>query len=1318
MSSTPQPHKNRTSPKSRVATEISARKVTLQSQLELLSLRDHHRLTQQLRRARSCDELDSLEHSIDTAVANIQARTAAVPLISYPKELPVSAAKDVIAATIQAHQVVIIAGETGSGKTTQIPKICLELGRGIKGLIGHTQPRRLAARTVAERIAEELGTTVSGLVGYAVRFTDHVSSATLIKLMTDGILLAEIRRDPMLRNYDTLIIDEAHERSLNIDFLLGYLKSLLPLRPDLKVIITSATIDPQRFAEHFSSTQAPAPIVEVSGRTFPVDIRYRPLTVEVGDQLIDLDPIDGICQAVQELHSEGDGDILVFLSGEREIRDTAEALRELKLAHTEIIPLYARLSSAEQHKVFEAHSGKRIVLSTNVAETSLTVPGIRYVIDPGTARISRYSVRTKVQRLPIEPISQASARQRAGRCGRVAEGICIRLYSEEEFNARPTFTEPEILRTNLASVILNMTALGLGEIAKFPFVQPPDPRAIRDGVALLEELGAISSQLNDKKNPTLTSMGKELSTLPVDPRLGRMLIEANKNGCLPDMLIIVSALSIQDVRERPADHQQTADQMHARFHDSSSDFLSYINLWNYLSDIRDSLSSNQFRKKCKNEFLHWIRIREWQDLHGQLSSITRSLGWSTETIVENQQPNLTNIHISALAGLLSHIGIREADTREFIGARGSRFAIFPGSALAKKPPRWVVATELVETHRLWARTVAKIEPEWVEKLAGHLVKRTYSEPHWSVKRASAMAYERVTLYGIPVVTKRLVHYSHIDPELSRELFIRHALVQGEWTTEHKFFYHNRALLEDVEDLENRSRRRDLIVDDETLFDFYDHRVSEKALSAKHFDSWWKTTKRTKPQLLHFTVDTVTSNKANEVRRSSYPSTWRQGSLELDLTYQFEPGTDDDGVTIHIPIALLASVRPIGFDWLVPGMRTELVTSLIKTLPKQLRRAVVPAPDFAAAVLASVPARSEPLLSAMSRELSRLSGVTITMKDFSPTQLPKHLQITFVTTSDDGNIIGRSKTLRELQTTLSASATVAVAKKSSEEERPPAITWTKDTLGSIDKVITRSIAGQKVTAYPSLVIESQGVAVRVLSTAIEQQQSMHCATIKLLMVEFPISIKTVLAKLTAKERLTLSQNPHGSMTALFEDCHSCAVNELLIQYGGPVWTPHDFLTLTTFVRNNLALQLDSIIKNVVITLKLFAELSNILERQTNSASGDVREQVSDLIFPGFVASCGATRLNELPRYLRAAIRRLESLPASATRDSQGMDALNRIYTDFEKALSMLPEERAKSEEAADVHWLIEELRISLFAQNIGTLVPVSEKRVRAAISKLR
>ncbi|WP_330229615.1 ATP-dependent RNA helicase HrpA [Nocardia sp. NBC_00508] len=1382
----------------------------LRTRLANLSLRDEHRLRRRLDRARDGD-LSAVAAEIAAAELRVEARRAAVPQVRYPEQLPVSARRDDIAAAIAAHQVVIVAGETGSGKTTQIPKICLELGRGIRGTIGHTQPRRLAARTVAERIAEELGTELGDVVGYTVRFTDQASEQTLIKLMTDGILLAEIQRDRLLRRYDTIIIDEAHERSLNIDFLLGYLEQLLPRRPDLKVIITSATIDPELFARHFADEKGtPAPIVEVSGRSYPVEIRYRPLALELpaatGDEddedtrIVDRDPVDAIGDAVTELFAAGDGDVLVFLSGEREIRDTADALRDLKLPRTEILPLYARLSTAEQHRVFAPHTGRRVVLATNVAETSLTVPGIRYVVDPGTARISRYSMRTKVQRLPIEPVSQASARQRSGRCGRVADGICIRLYSEDDFESRPAFTEPEILRTNLAAVILQMTALGLGDIENFPFVEAPDRRAIRDGIALLEELGALArdgkstpqaniavaqpdTRQRDGDRPdkvshrdgdtrlSLTPIGREMAQLPVDPRMARMLVEAHRNGCLADVLVIVAALSIQDVRERPAEHQQAADTKHARFTVEGSDFLAYLRLWEYLGGQRKTLSSNQFRRMCREEFLHYLRIREWQDLHGQLRTITKGLGWSahadgsaatprrgdaeaatpdrkSDNRARRNEPartrgdgrsgagrgrsataaasdnddapwDSTAIHQALLAGMLSHIGVREAESREFLGARNAKFMIFPGSSLAKKPPRWVMAAELVETSRLWGRMTAKVEPEWAERLAGELVKRIYSEPHWSAKRGAARAYERVTLYGIPLVTGRPVDYGRIDPELSRELFIRHALVQGEWQTRHEFFHRNRALLDDVADLEHRARRRDILVDDEALYAFYDKRLPADIVSVRHFDSWWRTARRTDPALLDFSTDTVINEGAAALDPADFPDSWRQGELSFPLTYQFEPGNDDDGVTVRIPVEQLAHVRAVGFDWLVPGMRDELAAALIKTLPKTLRRTVVPAPDFAAAALAALTPRAEPLRTGLARELSRLGSVSIAPSDFDPSALPDHLRMTFAAVGGDGTAIARGKSLSALKTRLAEQVSASVARATAGAERPPATVWTSESLGTLAPTVRREVAGQTVTGYPALVAEGDGVAVRVLSSPAEQTAAMRLGTRALLLRALPASVRTATAGLSPTDRLALSQNPYGSLEALIEDCRAAAADELLAGAGGPVHSPAEFDALVARIRPDFAATVARFVRLVVPILAAAHQVSVALARTSErDIADDVRDQLDNLVFRGFVAEWGGTRLRELPRYLQAAQLRLEALPGSAVRDRQGMAELDRALAAYDRLLGSLPEHRKHAPAVADLWWMIEEFRVSLFAQKLGTPFPVSAKRIEKAIAAIR
>ena len=1286
----------------------------LVSRLPELTLRDQQRLGRRLegiRRIKNAGRRDTvlaeITKEIAAAESRVAARRASVPEISYPEQLPVSQKRDEILAAIRDHQVVIVAGETGSGKTTQIPKICLELGRGVLGQIGHTQPRRLAARTVAERIAEELGVPLGDAVGYKVRFTDHASDGTLVKLMTDGILLAEIQSDRQLRRYDTLIIDEAHERSLNIDFLLGYVKQLLPQRPDLKVIITSATIDPERFSKHFSE----APIVEVSGRTYPVEVRYRPLgrdsSLDIdsdddaprgpGDE--ERDQLQGICDAVQELQAGGPGDILVFLSGEREIRDTADALGKLNLRGTEVLPLYARLSTADQHRVFQPHQGRRVVLATNVAETSLTVPGIKYVIDPGTARISRYSTRLKVQRLPIEAISQASANQRKGRCGRTSDGICIRLYSEEDFEGRPEFTDPEILRTNLASVILQMTAAGLGEIEKFPFIDPPDRRNIKDGLDLLHELGALDAK------KALTATGHTLSRLPVDPRLGRMILEADKNGCVREVMVIAAALSIQDPRERPSDKQQAADEKHARFRDPTSDFLSFLNLWNHLREQQRELSGNQFRRMCKAEFLHYLRVREWQDLFGQLRQVARDLGITVGSEDVTADPKL--VHTSLLAGLLSHIGLWEPERREYGGARNARFAVFPGSALFKKPPRWVMSAELVETSRLWARISAKIEPEWIEPLAEHLVKRSYSEPHWEKNQGAVMAYEKVTLYGVPIVTSRKVNYGRIDPELSRDLFIRRALVEGDWETHHKFFAENRKLLDEVEELENRARRRDILVDDETLFDFYDRQIPAEVVSAAHFDAWWKKTRVAEPDLLNFEKSMLINASADEIREQDYPDYWQQGQLRLRLTYQFEPGADADGVTVHIPLSILNQVREDGFEWLIPGLRLELVTALIRSLPKQLRRNFVPAPDIARAALARLRPRTEPLLEALERELKAMTGVAVPREAWQLDLLPDHLRMTFRVVGKSG---GRNRTLAEdkslaaLKAKLAPQQRATLAKAVEGLERGGVRDW---DFGALPRTVTQG----RLKGYPALTPEQDGkaVAIKVFGTEAEQRAAMWQGTRRLILLNAPSPVKMLQGRLSNQAKLTLARGPHSNVTELFEDCTACAADHLMAAFGGPTWDAEGYRKLYDNVRADLF----DVTARIATTVERILAVSHEVELRLKSTSSpvlipalsDIRGQLGRLVYPGFVTATGWRRLPDLVRYLRAIERRLDRLPNDPNGDRIRMLQAQQLEQEYAAA-------PAKS---AEVRWMLEEYRVSLFAQQLGTPYPVSDKRIRKAMT---
>ncbi|MFE5602011.1 ATP-dependent RNA helicase HrpA [Streptomyces coelicoflavus] len=1315
---------------------------TLAPRLTELSLRDAHRLGRRLEGARKIRKpearaavLTEIETEVAKAEQRIGERRARVPAVSYPEQLPVSQKKDEIAAAIRDHQVVIVAGETGSGKTTQIPKICVELGRGVRGMIGHTQPRRIAARTVAERVADELDTPLGDTVGWKVRFTDQVNpESTFIKLMTDGILLAEIQTDRELRAYDTIIIDEAHERSLNIDFLLGYLAQLLPKRPDLKVVITSATIDPERFSRHFGD----APIVEVSGRTYPVEVRYRPLLEEDGDDA-DRDQITAITDAVEELMGEGKGDILVFLSGEREIRDTADALEKKKYRFTEVLPLYARLSHAEQHRVFQQHTGRRIVLATNVAETSLTVPGIKYVIDPGFARISRYSHRTKVQRLPIEAISQASANQRKGRCGRTSDGICVRLYSEDDFDARPEFTDAEILRTNLASVILQMTAAGLGDIEKFPFIDPPDHRNIRDGVQLLQELGALDPAQKDVRK-RLTDTGRKLAQLPVDPRLARMVLEADKNGCVREVMVIAAALSIQDPRERPVEKQAQADQQHARFKDETSDFLAFLNLWRYVREQQKERGSSSFRRMCKQEYLNFLRIREWQDIYTQLRTVAKQMGIHLND-ADDAAPD-DRVHVSLLAGLLSHVGMKDVKEaggeggrstakNEYVGARNAKFAIFPGSALFKKPPRFVMSAELVETSRLWARVNAKIEPEWVEPLAGHLLKRTYSEPHWEKDQAAVMAYEKVTLYGVPIVAQRKVNYGRIDPEVSRELFVRNALVEGDWRTHHKFFADNRRLLTEVEELEHRARRRDILVDDETLYDFYDQRVPEHVVSGAHFDSWWKHKRHEQPDFLDFEREMLINERAGAVTKDDYPDSWRQGPLKFRVTYQFEPGADADGVTVHVPLQVLNQVTDEGFDWQIPGLREQVVTELIRSLPKPVRRNYVPAPNYAQAFLDRAVPLQEPLTVTMTRELKRMVGVPFDAEDFDWAKVPDHLKITFRIVDERRRKLAEDKDLEALKLRLRpkarkalSQAAAATAERSGGEslERSGLTDW---TIGTLTRVFETRRAGQPVKAYPALVDDgpkANTVSVRLFDTEAEQAQAMWKGTRRLILRNIPVNpAKFASEKLTNQQKLNLSANPHGSIQALFDDCAMAAADKLIADFGGPAWDEESYRKLYDKVRAEIV---DTTVRTVGQVQQVLAAWQ-ACERRLKAVRSpallanlqDVRTQLDALVKPGFVTAAGIGRLPDLMRYLVAADRRLQQMPTGVQRDTSRMEKVHEMRDEYAWLLEQMPQGRPVPQQVLDVRWMIEELRVSYFAHALGTAYPVSDKRIVKAIDAL-
>ncbi|MFV0457789.1 MAG: ATP-dependent RNA helicase HrpA [Actinomycetales bacterium] len=1255
--------------------------------------------------------------------------------IDFPPELPVSARRDDIAAAIREHQVVIVAGETGSGKTTQLPKICLGLGRES---IAHTQPRRIAARAVAERVADELGTAVGDVVGYTVRFTDQVSRQTRVRVMTDGILLAQIQRDPMLRQYDTIIVDEAHERSLNIDFLLGYLHGLLRKRPDLKLIITSATIDSERFAAHFADAQGrPAPVIEVSGRTYPVEIRYRPVVdPDDPDADPDRDQVGAIVDAVAELQRIGFGDILVFCSGEREIRDAtdglADAIRRGRLVDSELVPLFARLSAAEQHRVFAPHAGRRIVLATNVAETSLTVPGIRYVIDTGLARISRYSTRTKVQRLPIEPISQASARQRAGRCGRTADGVAIRLYGETDYDSRPEYTDPEILRTNLASVILQMANIGLGDIAAFDFIDKPDPRAIRDGVALLEELHAIESTgRRDDAGVRLTRIGRRLVRIPVDPRLARMVLAADQAGCVEEVIVVVAALSIQDPRERPADHQQAADLAHARFADDTSDFAAYLNLWRYLREQQKDLSSSAFRRMCRREYLHFLRIREWQDLVAQLRRAAKEAKITlSRTSTDQGTPDLAAVHRSLLAGLLSYVGHRDDRERqasrgrrpltEYQGARGIRFAIWPGSALAKKPPELLMAAEVVETSRLWARTVAGIETEWVEQVGEHLLKRSYSEPTWSAKRGSAIAHEKVTLYGVPIVADRIVGLGRIDPELARDLFIRQALVEGDWRTRHHFVRDNKATLERVADLEHRSRRRDIVVDDETIFAFYDARIPDTVVSGAHFDRWWRKARHRSPDLLTFTEDDLVREDAEQVSRDDFPDSWRVGGLDLSVGYRFDPGSGADGVTVTVPAAVLNQVDSASFEWQVPGLRHELVTALIRSLPKQYRRHLAPAPDNATRALERVHPGGEPLLPALARELGRLAGTPIPVEAFDWEKVPAHLRVRVNVTGERGRTVAAGKDVASVSQASRQSLGQALAQAGSAAGLPTG-ELTDWSLDGLPRELTVPGPAGQVTGFPALVDAGGRVEVQVLASPAEQAQAMRAGTRRLLLrlVRVP-TVGSLTEDWDTGARLALTAAPHGALPALVHDVAGAVIDEIVAESGGPAWDATGFARLRAQVDAGLASRLRTVFPLVARVLASARALDAAIKdapRSALAAAHDEREHLTRLIRPGFVTSAGIARLPDLQRYLQAALRRLDRAGSDPGRDASGLAQVRAVQDRWRTLLEATRADDPRRVELADLRWQLEELRVSLLAPGMPTSGPVSVPRIERALRQL-
>lgn len=1400
------------------------------------------------------------------------------PVIVYPPELPVSAAREEIARAIRDHQVVIVAGATGSGKTTQLPKICLELGRTS---IAHTQPRRIAARTIAERIADEMKVPLGSTVGYKVRFTDKVSADTRVALVTDGILLNEIHRDRLLRRYDTIIVDEAHERSLNIDFLLGYLRRILPQRPDLKVIVTSATIDPESFARHFAAAPAqpggepvPAPVIEVSGRTYPVEIRYRPAggaddapgdpdaddlepparptpqkvrpAAKPGRSDDDVDEVGAVVAALRELDRESAGDVLVFFPGEAEIRDAADAIRgayQKDAAPTEVLPLYGRLSAAEQHRVFERSSvagvRRRVILATNVAETSLTVPGIRYVVDTGTARISRYSNRSKIQRLPIEAVSQASAQQRSGRAGRTSPGIAIRLYSEEDFTRRPEYTEPEILRTSLASVILQMLSLGFGDIQAFPFLTPPDSRGVKAAFDLLVELGAVKLPVAGSRGadtspdrdvrddgdpsrqrggrgadrsrddgPRLTEIGREIARLPIDPRFARMLIEARRNDVQPEVLAIVSGMSIQDVRERPEERREEADRFHARFTDPTSDFLSLLNLWDYLQEKQAELGSSAFRRLCRSEHLNYVRVREWVDVHRQLRSLggergsgeggrgaknhvplvaasersrqqrsghapsevgrgSRDNGRGTQDSAPEGHAAGDAIHRAILSGLLSHLGILDARTMaqtkdrkapgdarpikgEYIGARGARFAIFPGSGLKKKRPSAVMAAELVETSRLFARTVAAVDPAWAEDLAPDLVKRSLSEPHWSKDAGSAAAYEKITLFGVELVGRRRVQLARFDRPLAREMFVRHALVEGEWDPSvldkrlTAFLRRNVEQRRLLEKIEERERRRDILVGDEAVFAFYNSRIPADVTDVRSFESWWKDAVTRTPNLLDLRESDLTGDRAQGDDRA-FPARWRQGDQTLNLAYRFEPGAPDDGVTVVVPLPLLAQLRPDGFDWQVPGMRDELVTALLRALPKTIRRNVVPAADWAEKFSAELAEKGPEhagglpkttLVDALATLVQRVANQRVSAGDFELDRVPGHLSPSFRAVDARGRAIGSDRDLATLQRRLADKARSSVESAVTRErpaarsaaakvaEASPAFasrtkltTWDFDEL---TEVVDTPVAGGVVRGYPALIDEGDIVALRVEATPEDAARLTRAGVLRLMLLAVPSPATYVLDHLTSNEKLALAASPYQNAKALIDDARVALADDLLGRHdpSGVVRTKADFERVRDAFS---AASVERTFQTVSLAAKILLAQREVERAMKDAASitllgalNDVRGQVKGLLFPGFLSRTGIARLQHYPRYLAGALDRVKTLSDNPGRDRQRMTEYERAAAGFVEAGGTVPLPSGAPANLVQTRWLLEELRVSLFAQRLGTAEPVSPQRIAKAL----
>ncbi len=1273
---------------------------------------DRHAFRRQLDKLRALaaagkpvgDPLQQLKNAMARSAGLLRQRLERLPVPTYPEELPVSGRREDIAAAIAANQVVIVCGETGSGKTTQLPKICLELKRGAAGLIGHTQPRRIAARTVASRISQELKSPLGQVVGYKVRFSDHTSADSYIKLMTDGILLAETQNDRFLSAYDTIIIDEAHERSLNIDFLLGYLKQILPKRPDLKVIVTSATIDAERFSNHFDG----APVIEVSGRLYPVETRYRPLHQrknvdgKAEEEISETNIEEAILDAVDEVSRTGSGDILIFLPGEREIRDTAEALRKHHPPGAEILPLFARLSAAEQERVFKPGGARRIVLATNVAETSLTVPGIRYVIDPGYARLLRYSYRSKVERLQVEKISQASANQRAGRCGRVMSGVCVRLYAEEDFNTRPAFTDPEIRRSNLAAVILRMKALGLADIEDFPFLEPPDSRAIVDGFKLLEELGAVDAQR------ALTETGRQLARFPIDPRIGRMILAAKAENCLTEVLIIAAALSVADPRDRPMDRQQAADDKHRQFQDDNSDFVAYLKLWAFYDEmLKHKKSNRKLLDLCREHFLSATRLREWREIHGQLHAQVVEIG-----LRPNQTPaSYEEIHRALLAGLLGNLGVK-TESQEYAGAREIKFMLFPGSVIFKKAPKWVMAAELTETTKLYARCAARIEPEWVEKVAADLLRRHYFDPHWEKATAQVAAFERVSLYSLTLVPRRRVHYGTINPTESRDIFIKGALVAGEFNTRSPFFEHNRKLVAEVEELEHKSRRQDVLVDEERIYAFYDARIPEGIHNGADFDKWRRGAEAKDKRLLYMNKDDLMRHGADAVTVELFPESLIVGETACRLSYRFEPGHPLDGVTLTVPLHLLNQMDAKRFDWLVPGMIREKLTVLVKGLPKRLRSACVPVPDFVTAALEAMPSGQGLLTEGLAAFIRKRTGQEIPPDTWKEADLPLHLRMNFKVVDETDAEMASGRDLAALKEQLGQAARLTFASAPELDIEKEGLTnW---DFGDLPEKIAFTRGGQQLTGYPALEDDGDSVSIRLFDTPEAAESAMRAGVRRLLRLALNPQMKQLEKSLPGFTQTAILLRAVANPDDLKEDLLTAITDRAFIGDDELPRTTKEFATQKDRARARLAAVSDGACRILAtIAADYQAIQARLAAKPPASVAADIREQLANLVYKGFLTATPWEQLQHLPRYLKATVRRLEKLPGAVERDTRWTAAVRELWQDHQKRLEKHRKEGISDPELGKFRWMIEELRVSMFAQELKTPYPVSVKRLQKA-----